>query len=282
MFVISGLESQLSIAETCSFSASSQVTSSAHTVTSAAGNTARLFHGECLTTLSGLPDGSVDLIAADLPYGVTQNSWDSVIPLGLLWPELRRVVKRNGAIVLTATQPFTSLLVASNPKEFKYDLVWEKTISSGQLNVRNQPMRAHETVLVFYRQRPVYNEQLVPGTPYQIKRKATYEGPGYGHQRESEKVNDGFRHARSVLKVSNPRVKGGHPTQKPVELMAWLIKTYSNKNDVVLDCCMGSGTTGVAAIEQGRNFIGIEIEGKYFQKAAERIAKCIPLEINPS
>lgn len=122
MFDISGLESQVSIAESCSFSASSNVPSSAHVFTSVAGNTALLFHGECLNTLSGLPDGSVDLIAADLPYGVTQNSWDSVIPLGLLWPELRRVVKKNGAIVLTATQLFTSLLVASNPKEFKYDL----------------------------------------------------------------------------------------------------------------------------------------------------------------
>lgn len=240
------------------------------------GVAAALHRGDCLSVLKVLRPGTVDLVLVDLPYGVTQNKWDSVIPLEPLWQQLHRVAKKDASFVFTATQPFTSLLVLSNPDEFRYDLVWEKTICSGQLNVKRQPLRAHESVLVFSRGKPAYNEQRLPGEPYSIKRKAKFEGPGYGAQRDSEKQNDGFRHARSVIRVSNPRIKGGHPTQKPIELMRWLVRTYSNSNAVVLDCCMGAGTTGVAAIEESRNFVGIELEDKYFQMAAERIVQCGP------
>lgn len=233
---------------------------------------AELYLGECLTILRQLPSESINLIAVDLPYGVTQNKWDSVIPLDEMWAEFRRVRTPHAAVVLTATQPFTSSLVVSNPSEFKYDLVWEKTISSGQLNVKHQPMRAHESILVFCAGKPTYNEQLTPGEPYSIERKKIAEGPGYGAQRESSKENTGFRHARSVIKCSNPRVKGGHPTQKPEELMQWLIRTYSNPGDVVLDCCMGSGTTGVAALRESRRFVGIELDPVYFESAAARIS----------
>lgn len=238
---------------------------------------AALYLGEALSVMKRLPDASVDLIAVDLPYGVTQNKWDSVIPLEEMWSEFRRVRKPKGAVVLTATQPFTSALVVSNLKEFKYDIIWEKSICSGQLNVKHQPMRAHESVLVFCEGRTTYNEQLLPGEPYQIKRKAKFEGPGYGAQRESEKANTGYRHAKSVLAISNPRVKGGHPTQKPEDLMRWLIRTYSNPGEVVLDCCLGSGTTGVAALREGRKFIGIELDEVYFQGAAQRIANAADL-----
>ena len=233
---------------------------------------AALYLGECLSVMRALPDNTVDLIAVDLPYGVTQNKWDSVIPLDDMWREFRRIRKPGAATVLTATQPFSSALVMSNPSEFKYDLVWEKTISSGQLNVKHQPLRSHESVLVFCNGRTTYNEQLTRGEPYSIKRKASFEGPGYGAQRASEKANPGFRHARSVLQVPNPRIKGGHPTQKPEDLMRWLIRTYSNPGETVLDCCLGSGTTGVAAILEGRDFVGIELEEKFFYGAARRLA----------
>ena len=186
MFDTTELEQRVSVATDapgCSFEGGSRKA----TIFAGEGRTAELYLGECLSVMKGLPDSSVDLVAADLPYGVTQNSWDSIIPLEALWAEFRRVAKTNAAIVLTATQPFTSLLVLSNPKEFKYDLVWEKTVSSGQLNVGHQPMRSHESVLVFYRKKPTYNEQRLPGLPYQISRKATYEGPGYGAQKKQSK-----------------------------------------------------------------------------------------------
>lgn len=237
---------------------------------------AQLIRGDCLEELPKLPAACVDLVAVDLPYGVSNNKWDVPIPLDRLWEEFLRVTRPNAAFVMTATQPFASLLVMSQPKLFRYDVIWEKTICSGQLNVSRQPLRAHESVLVFSRGKAPYLEQLQEGTPYKIKRKASFEGPGYGQQRESEKINDGFRHARSVLKIGNPRIKGGHPTQKPVELMEWIVKSYSRPGTVVLDCCMGVGTTGVAAINCGRNFIGIELEKKYFDAGVERLRQCHP------
>lgn len=231
----------------------------------------KLIQGEALEEMRKLKEKSVDMIMTDLPYGTTQNKWDEIISFPEMWEEFNRVIKDNGAIVLTATQPFSSKLVMSNLENFKYDIIWEKTISSGQLNVKRQPMRSHESVLVFFKKQPTYNEQKTEGTPYQIKRKADYQDGNYGKQKDSEKINTGFRHARSVLKVSNPRIKGGHPTQKPVELMEILIKMFTNENEVVLDCCMGSGTTGVACRNLKRNFVGIELSEKYFTQAKKRI-----------
>lgn len=237
----------------------------------------QIINGECLFEMSKIPDGYIDFIATDLPYGTTQNKWDSIIPLNEMWCEFKRILKPNGVVALTSAQPFASKLVLSNTEWFKYDLVWEKTISSGQLNVKNQPMRAHESILIFYNDKPTYNEQKTVGSPYKIKRKIKFKEQSYGKQVDSEKINDGFRHAKSVIKISNPRVRDGHPTQKPIELMEYLIKTYSNENNIVLDCCMGSGTTIIAAINLKRKIIGIELDEKYFNMAKNRICEKIKI-----
>lgn len=231
--------------------------------------------GDCLKGMAFLVENGykVDLILTDLPYGTTQNPWDEVIPFDQMWALFDRIVKPNGAVVLTAAQPFSSKLVISNLANFKYEMIWEKTISSGQLNVNRQPLRSHESVLIFYKKQPTYNEQKTLGEPYAIKRKVTFKEQNYGTQKDSIKVNDGFRHARSVIKFSNPRIKGGHPTQKPVELMEHLIKIFTNEGETVLDCCMGSGTTGVAALNLDRKFIGIENNSEYFDMALKRITE---------
>ncbi len=233
----------------------------------------KLFNGDCLQIMPSIESKSVNMILCDLPYGVTKNKWDVIINLSDLWKEYERIIKDNGAIVLTATQPFTSQLVVSNLKMFKYDLVWEKTISSNQLNIKTQPLRSHESILVFYNKPPIYNEQKTVGTPYSIKRTANYNDGNYNKQKPSEKMNNGFRHAKSVIKISNPRIKGGHPTQKPVELLEYLIKTYTNEGDLVVDNCMGSGSTGVACKNLNRDFIGIELNEKYFNSAKELLGE---------
>lgn len=234
-----------------------------------------LLEGDCLQQMKSIPDKSIRLICVDLPYGTTQNKWDEIIPFDKMWAEFNRVITDDGATVLTASQPFSSKLVMSNINDYKYELIWEKTIGSGQLNIKRQPLRVHESILVFYKKFGVYNEQKTAGKPYSIERTVKAKGESYGKQTDSKKINDGFRHAKSVIKVSNPRIKGGHPTQKPLELMEYLIKVYSNEGDSVLDCCMGSGTTGVAAVNLKRKFIGIELDNKYFNDAKLRIDKAI-------
>jgi len=211
----------------------------------------------------------------DLPYGTTRNKWDSVIPLEELWEQYERIIKPNGAIVLTAVQIFASQLIMSRQNLFKYDLIWKKTIASGQLNVNKMPLRLHEHILVFYKKQPTYNQQMTKGTPYTINRKATYKGEGYNKQTDSYKENTGFRHPTSVLEFSNPRIKGGHPTQKPVALFEYLIKTYTNEGDLVLDNCIGSGTTAIACIKANRKFIGIEISEEYCEIANKRIKELL-------
>lgn len=218
-----------------------------------------------------LPKSSVNLILTDLPYGTTQNKWDEVIPFDKMWECFSHVLTPTGIVVLTATQPFSSKLVLSNPKNFKYEIIWEKTIGSGQLNIKRQPLRVHESILIFYEKFGTYNEQKTQGEAYKRIRVPRLKA-GYGTQpAPPNKDSDGLRNARSVIQVSNPRVKGGHPTQKPVTLMEYLIKTYSNPGDLVLDCCLGSGTTGIAAIQLDRNFIGIELDEAYFNIAKKRI-----------
>jgi site-specific DNA-methyltransferase (adenine-specific) len=230
-----------------------------------------LFNDDCLKIMPTIEEKSIDMILCDLPYGVTNNKWDIIIPFDQLWKEYERIIKDSGVVILTATQPFTSQLVVSNPKRFKYDLVWEKTISSNQLNVKTQPLRSHESILIFYKKIPIYNEQKTVGKPYSIKRDGDYGDGNYNKQLSSSKKNDGFRHARSVIKISNPRIKGGHPTQKPVELLEYLIKTYTNIGFTVLDNCMGTGSTGEACLNLDRNFIGIELDKKYFKIAKEKL-----------
>jgi len=230
-----------------------------------------LYYGDCLLELNKVKDNSIDLIFLDLPYGTTQNKWDIVIPFKPLWEQLRRVVTPTGNIIFTATQPFTSHVVLSNQDWYRYDWIWKKTIGSGQMNVKRQPMRLHETILVFYRQFGIYNEQKTKGKPYKITRNAVYANQTYGSQKEHTKENDGFRHAQSVVEISNPRIKGGHPTEKPLALLEYILNTYSDIGMTVLDPTMGRGTTGVAAKRLGRNFIGIEKDLFWFSKAEERI-----------
>ena len=230
-----------------------------------------IYNDDCFNVMKNIKDGTIDLILTDPPYGITQNSWDKIPALDKMWLEFNRLIKDNGAIVITAAQPFASKLIMSNIDNFKYDIIWEKTICSGQLNVKRQPLRAHEHVLVFYKNPATYNEQLTEGAPYKIKRKVTYTNKNYGDQVDSEKINDGFRHARSVIKISNPRIKGGHPTEKPVDLMENLVKTYSNTNEIILDPFMGSGSTGEACHNLGRDFVGVELDSKYFKRAKKRL-----------
>lgn len=240
-----------------------------------------LHHGDCLEVMKEIPDQSVDLVLCDLPYGTTQNKWDSVLPLDQLWVEYRRVCK--GAIVLTAAQPFTSAVVMSNPAEFKYQWVWNKSKVTGVLNAKKQPLRNHEDVLVFYQQQPTYNPQGVEACS---KRAATgvSKGKSSGNYGKITETKDGTYeqtatgYPRSVLKIASEG-KTVRPTQKPVALMEYLIRTYTNGGDVVLDNTMGSGTTGVACMNTGRRFIGIEREAQYLEIARARInAAMLPIE----
>ena len=223
--------------------------------------------------MSKFESQSIDMIFCDLPYGTTQCKWDSIIPLDKLWEQYSRIIKDNGAIVLTAAQPFTSILIASNLKHFKYTWVWEKSKATGYLNAKKQPMRAHEDVCVFYKKQPTYNPQMTDGCPYN-KGKAHRPTDIYGSQVSVlVKNDDGKRLPRTVqyFKTAESEGKVVHPTQKPVSLCEYFIKTYSNEGDIILDNCMGSGSTGVACINLNRNFIGIEMDEEYFKKAKERI-----------
>lgn len=242
----------------------------------------RLLHGDCLDLLPTLAAGSVDLVLADPPYGTTACRWDSVIDLARLWPLLRRVAKPNAAIVLFAAQPFTSALVMSNPREFRYSWVWEKSSSTGFLDAQRRPLRAHEDVCVFYRRQPTYNPQKVKGEPIHATGKSkgrntlsVYRG---AHDRLPSDLS-GWRYPRTVLQFGkHSSTETLHPTQKPTDLCSYLVRTYSNPGDVVLDFCMGSGTTGVACVQEGRDFIGIEkdTEHGYFAIAEKRIAGAQP------
>ena len=234
----------------------------------------KLYNGDCMEEMLNIKNNSVNAIITDLPYGVSKNDWDTPLDLDKMWELFKNIICKDGIIILTASGKFTGRLMMSNIEMFKYDIIWEKTINSGQLNVKRMPLRSHENILVFYNKNRTYNEQKTLGEPYKIKRKDT-TGDGYGEQKESEKINDGYRHARSVIKISNPRKKGGHPTQKPVELMEYLIKTYTNEGDIVLDCCMGCGSTGIAAVKNKRKFIGIELKKEYYDVCLETITDLI-------
>jgi site-specific DNA-methyltransferase (adenine-specific) len=229
-----------------------------------------LFNGDCLEVLSSLPCDSVDLILTDLPYGTTACAWDSVIPLDKLWAQLYRVAKDNAAFIFTAQQPFTWALCASNPKDFRYELIWEKPNGTNPFQAKMMPMKRHENILVFYRRKPVYHPQMVPGKPYQWNsRRSKGEAGGVAQARETPIDNQGTRYPNSILRF--PQERGLHPTQKPVALMEWLIRSYSDEGAVVLDATMGSGTTGVASLKSGRRFLGIERDANYYALARDRI-----------
>jgi site-specific DNA-methyltransferase (adenine-specific) len=228
-----------------------------------------LLHGDCLEIMPALESSSVDMVLCDLPYGVTaRNPWDSIIPFHLLWAEYGRIVKESGAFVFTATQPFASALVMSKPEWFKYEWIWRKQQGTGFLNSKKQPLRNHEQVLIFYRKQPTYNPQMTVGKPYRC-----LSGEGstdYGKQVRVVTDNRGERYPLTVQEFIYDKNKV-HPTQKPTALMEYLIGTYTNEGDTVLDNCMGSGTTGVACNNLGREFIGIEKSLEYFQVAQSRI-----------
>ncbi len=230
-----------------------------------------LMLGECLERMKEIPDGSVDLILADPPYGTTACKWDSIIPLEPMWEQLNRIIKPNGAIVMTAAQPFTSVLITSNINMFKDCLVWKKNVASNFLNANRMHLKRHEDICIFYQKAPVYNKQMKHGEPYRNKRNGRDDsGDCYGSvSKRIDTVNSGERNPVSVLEFD--RQIGLHPTQKPVALMEYLIKTYTQEGETVLDFVMGSGTTGVACKNTGRKFIGIEKDEKYFEIAKKRI-----------
>lgn len=232
-----------------------------------------LYQGDCLEIMPTLASGSVDLVLCDLPYGTTRNKWDSVLPLSVLWDEYQRIVKKDRAIVLNAAQPFTSQLVMSADAIFRQELIWHKNIASNFLNANRYHLNVHESILIFAFGHCPYYPQEKPGKPYVAKRQGTDVGTNYDQKNttRTDTVNTGTRKPRTVLAFD--RETGLHPTQKPVALMEYLIRTYTNPGDVVLDNCMGSGTTGVASVNTGRRFIGIEKDPNYFAIAQRRISE---------
>ena len=232
----------------------------------------KIYLQDCLEGMKLIDDASCHMILTDLPYQVTnRNKWDVIIPFVPLWEQYERIIKDNGAIVLTASQPFTTQLIASNYKLFKYDLVWEKPLATGFLNANRMPLRSHESICVFYKSLPTYNPQKEPGKPYKMTRRS--DTTNYGevknlHQETNNETGDRF--PKSVLKFASDKEKL-HPTQKSLGLWQWLIRTYSNEGYLVFDSCMGSGTTALACKNLNRNFIGFENNEDYFKIACNRI-----------
>lgn len=249
----------------------------------------KLLKGDCIELMNELPDQSVDLVLADLPYAKTHNRWDSLIPFEDLWKQYNRVIKEHGAIVLFGQTDFSAQLIMSNPKMFRYTLVWDKVRTTGFLNAKRMPLRRHEDILVFYKKLPTYNAQMVEGGEPSHSRGKKWAGKGntqddgkiygkYQHDYKAPSTQTNMKYPTSILQFSN-RVQGNvHPTQKPVELLEYLIKTYSNEGDIVLDNTMGSGSTGVAALNTDRKFIGMELDEKYFDIANSRITAVLDEE----
>ncbi len=233
-----------------------------------------LMQGDCLDLMAAVPDASVDLILCDLPYGTTECAWDSVIPFEPLWEQYLRIAKPGAAIVLTAAQPFTARLLMSQPGLFRYEWIWEKGNATGFLNAKKQPLRAHESALVFYRSQPTYNPQMTSGHERKtaVARRHVRNSECYGKQVGITQYDSTDRYPRSVQFFSSDKQTGSyHPTQKPVALMEYLIRTYTNPGMTVMDNTMGSGTTGVAAARCGCDFIGIELDQDHFETARQRI-----------
>ena len=234
-----------------------------------------LIQGDCLEKMKDIPDGSIDMVLTDPPYGTTACKWDSIIPLEPMWEQLKRIIKPNGAIVMTASQPFTSTLVVSNLKMFKYSMVWKKSQSTGHLNAWRMPMRAHEDLVVFYNKPPTYNPELKDKDVANIRpvTRRTKKTDCYGiHKLDAHRCPPDKTMPNSVLHYNNAQGTV-HPTQKPVALMEYLIKTYTNEGELVLDFTMGSFTTAIACLNTKRSFIGIEKDEHYFQVGKDRLEK---------
>lgn len=249
-----------------------------------------LRQGDCLELMKDIPSKSIDLILCDLPYGTTRNKWDSVIDLELLWEQYSRVIKDRGAILLFAQTPFDKVLGVSNLKDLRYEIIWQKTAPTGFLNAKKMPMKAHENILVFYKKLPTYNPQKTQGHPRKVSSKSSRKKSVERHQEKSEFLASNYssygesqvgydsteRYPLSVQIFAKDQQKENyHPTQKPVALLEWLIRTYTNEGDLVLDNCMGSGSTGVACVNTNRDFIGMELTEQYFEIAKERIEKAV-------
>jgi site-specific DNA-methyltransferase (adenine-specific) len=232
----------------------------------------KIYCGDCLELMKFIPDKSIDAIISDPPYGTTACKWDTIIPFEPLWEQYKRIIKDSGAIVLTASQPFTSALVMSNVKMFKYEWIWEKSHPTGLFSAKYQPMKYHENICVFAKGKTKYNPQMWKGEKNHSRKTKEHNTSHYGKTTFTEDKLNGMKYPKSIqyfIKDSN--VNKLHPTQKPVALFEYLIKTYTNEGDLVLDNCMGSGTTGVACKNLNRNFIGIEIDPTYFKIAEQRI-----------
>ena len=238
----------------------------------------KIYLGDCLEVMKQIPDKSIDMILCDLPYGTTACKWDTIIPFDKLWEQYERIIKPNGAIVLTASQPFTSALVMSNPKLFKYEWIWDKCQCTNFYNAKRQPLKRHESVLVFnagiyYPQKEKINEN-----DYRYRKNGRNspikQGGVYGNVKQKIRIETGERFPNSILKMSNTNARSKtHPTQKSVELFEYLIKTYTNEGEIVLDNCAGSFTTAIASMNTNRNYICIEKEQKYFLLGKDRIEK---------
>ena len=242
----------------------------------------KLYKGDCLELMKNIRDKSIDCIICDLPYGVTsKNKWDTIIPYEPLWKEYKRIIKDNGPIILFGQDKFTAKTMLSNEKMHRYNLIWNKVLTSGFLNAGRMPLREHEDIMIFYKKLPTYNPQFTEGKPLhgmgEKFKKVKNNNNNYNdfnscNNPSANREGDTKKYPKSILTFPRPASsKMLHPTEKPVELLEYLIKTYSNENDVILDNCMGSGSTGVAALNLHRKFIGIELDEKYFEIAKNRI-----------
>lgn len=238
----------------------------------------QIYQGDCLEVMKGITEKSVDMILCDPPYGITaRNQWDKVLDLPEMWHQYRRVTKPNAAIVLFTAQPFTTQIISSNPKEFRYDLIWEKNKATGFLNAKKMPLRIHETILVFYRKTPYYNAQKTGGHKPMNAYTKRSDSTNYGASKMNMSGGGSTeRYPTSVLKfpiINNDSEEKFHPTQKPVGLLEFLIKSYTKEGETVMDNTMGSGSTGIATMNCNRNFIGIEANIEFFEKAKARLEK---------
>lgn len=238
----------------------------------------RIYNEDCLVGMDKIEDKSIDMILCDLPYGTTKCKWDIVLPFDELWEQYNRIIKDNGAIVLFAKQPFTSDLVNSNRDMFRYELIWEKTRAGNSMQVKKQPSAIHENIEVFYKKQPTYNDLKFKVDDKYIDKRKSIRDSFYKSEHYSgvmkRKADDGMRHPQSILPFNSVWHTGMHPTEKPVELFEWLIKSYTNEWDTVLDNCIGSGTTAVACINTNRNYVGFEKEKEYYKMCIERIKEC--------
>jgi len=235
----------------------------------------KIYNMDCLEGMKQIDDNSIDMVLCDLPYKITQNKWDIKLNLHDLFKEYWRILKDDGNIVLTAVQPFTTALINTEPTYFRYELIWEKSKATGFLNANRIPLRSHENILIFYKKIGTYNPQFKNGTPYNkgLRKKQDKEDTYGQYQQTIVKSEYGKRYPRSVLYFKTPESEGVtfHKTQKPIKLFEYLIKTYTNKGNLVLDNCIGSGTTAVVCKQTGRHFIGFEIESEYVKIANERL-----------